>query len=255
MKPGTCARAHMHVPLVQRARDNEDDVVDHVAVGAIVHELAQRLGGLASRHSSLSARWRGNPAAVRQACRAPGAKAGRARWRASYSSRRPASLCSGPRWWSCAAARARSPGTAHSPCPSARARARGRQAPAGEHRRQAAGRGRCALGARSGAHQVELYVVQRLALAQVVVVRGRQQARAVAAHHAICAHGGRAGRASHHVIARSGGQEAGRHQSGARCTAQPHGRATGLRLLSSAARAKQRGQRGEAPCLHKCAPR
>lgn len=43
----------------------------------------------------------------------------RSRWCASCSSRRPTSPCSGPRWWWCAAARARSPGTAHSPCPSA----------------------------------------------------------------------------------------------------------------------------------------
>lgn len=38
-----CAKdeAHLHVALVQGAGHDEDDVVDHVAVGAVVQKLAQ----------------------------------------------------------------------------------------------------------------------------------------------------------------------------------------------------------------------
>ena len=33
----------MHVALMEGARDNQDDVVDHVPIRAVVQELAQRL--------------------------------------------------------------------------------------------------------------------------------------------------------------------------------------------------------------------
>lgn len=35
--------AHMHVALVESAGDNEHHIVNHVAVGAVVQELAQGL--------------------------------------------------------------------------------------------------------------------------------------------------------------------------------------------------------------------
>ena len=34
---------YLDVPLVQRARDNEDDIVNHVPIGAVVHEGGQRV--------------------------------------------------------------------------------------------------------------------------------------------------------------------------------------------------------------------
>ena len=33
--------ACLHIPLVERPRDDEDHIVDHVAVGAVVQELPQ----------------------------------------------------------------------------------------------------------------------------------------------------------------------------------------------------------------------
>ncbi len=34
-------RARLHIPLVEGPRHDEDDIVDHVAVGAVVQELPQ----------------------------------------------------------------------------------------------------------------------------------------------------------------------------------------------------------------------
>lgn len=54
---------YLHIPLMQRARHNEDDVVNHVPVGAVVHELAQRLVGL---RAHMDTRSLGTPQQLRQ---------------------------------------------------------------------------------------------------------------------------------------------------------------------------------------------
>jgi len=42
----SCCLIHLDVPLVQGAGDDKHDVVDHMPIRAIVHELSQRFAGL-----------------------------------------------------------------------------------------------------------------------------------------------------------------------------------------------------------------